>query len=550
MASFVSTEDLDTICASCDFLDCCDAGGGYDVCGEGLPADFFGAGVDAVTTTSTVAAVTTSGATGSAQATTSTAAATEAAIETTQSSGETTTMTEESSTAAAASAEEDAVTPTPFPTSQVIAEAGIINGTVDDFLPGILGQLNDTGAVGDDFFAGLIGNESSSDDFLGGLFGGGESGGGGPDDIFGGIGDFIGGLFGGGETGDFDSTLDDDFDIDSLFVNETDDDFLANLFQGGNGTNGTEGGLGDMLGGIVEVVGGIFGAMGENATVNGTDYDDDFLVSLFQGFNETNGTDMLGGLLEAVGGIFGGMEGNTTDWIDKGNFSGWVNDNSTFGDFVSDAIENLTGILDELISNITIPEFCPTVSCSVDGFCDCFSGDFMQCNEQVYRDACEADAFFGECGPENFQDFCSNECSGDIDSMQDMVNMYLCSMCTVASCCHEKGSADECIFSGPLEFNSSSTEIATNTSGLYEGTEMEELEEVSTEEVSDEETSTDTTSGSDEVTDSAGDLTDTTDTVGDVASAVTEETGSSSAATLSRMFVSTVGVSLILANTF
>jgi hypothetical protein len=134
--------------------------------------------------------------------------------------------------------------------------------------------------------------------------------------------------------------------------------------------------------------------------------------------------------------------------------------------------------------------------------------------------------------------------------MQDMVNMYLCSMCTVASCCHEKGSAEECIFSGPLEFNSSSVEISTNTSGLYEGTETEEPEEVPTEEVSDEETSTDATSGSDEVADSAGDLTDTTDTEGDVASAVTEETGSSSASSLSHMLVATVGVSLILANTF
>jgi hypothetical protein len=557
LASFVSTEDLETICVTCSFLDCCDRGDGFDVCGDSLPADFFGEGVG---TTSTVAAVTTVGATGSASAQTtttvmeegtSTAAATEAAVETTQSSVETTIMAEESSTTV--SAVEDSIKPTPFPTSQVFDETDILNGTVfnismgsDDFLSGILGQLNETGVGGDDFLAGLldVGNESGSDDFFGGLFGGGESGGGGSDDLLGGIGDFIGGLFGGGETGDLNFTFGGDDYIDSLF-NDTDDDFLAGLFQGFNDTNGTGGEWGDMLGGLV----GIFGGMGDNATINGTD--DDFLAAFFQGLNDTNGTggewgDILGGLMEAVGGIFGSMGDNATDWTDKGNFSGWLEDDN----FVNEFIENMTGILDELISNITIPEFCPTDSCPVDGFCECVSGDFMQCNEQVYIDACETDAFFGECGPENFQDFCSSECGGDVESMQDMVNMYLCSMCDIASCCHEKGSADECLFSGMLDFNSSSVEVATNTSGSYEGTGIEESEEETTEEVPDEEAATEETTGSDDVTDTAGDLADTTDSEGDIASAISEEEGNSSVTALSHTFVFTAGLTVVLANVF
>jgi hypothetical protein len=175
------------------------------------------------------------------------------------------------------------------------------------------------------------------------------------------------------------------------------------------------------------------------------------------------------------------------------------------GDFVNEIIENVTGVLDELIGNVSIPEFCPTGQCPVDGFCECFQGDFMECNEQVMRDACEQDAFFGECGPENFQDFCSNECNGEVESMQDMVNMALCSMCTIATCCHEQRSPDECIFAGPTFPTSTAppAELTTDTSGTYEGAESDTTLEEETavdesEDQSEENSGAEGTSGNDE----------------------------------------------------
>lgn len=139
------------------------------------------------------------------------------------------------------------------------------------------------------------------------------------------------------------------------------------------------------------------------------------------------------------------------------------------GDFVNDVMENITEMVDAFISNITLPEFCPSGSCPVDGFCECFQGDFIQCKEQVMRDACTNNALFGECGPVDFEEFCTNECNGSVESIQDMVNMAMCSMCSIAACCEEQGSPETCIFGNTSLYNGNTTvELTSETSDKTE----------------------------------------------------------------------------------
>jgi hypothetical protein len=154
-------------------------------------------------------------------------------------------------------------------------------------------------------------------------------------------------------------------------------------------------------------------------------------------------------------------------------------------DFVNDVMENITEMVDAFISNITLPEFCPNGSCPIDGFCECFQGDFIQCNEQVMRDACTNNALFGECGPADLKEFCTNECNGSMESIQDMVNMAMCSMCSIAACCEEQGSPETCIFGSTSYNENTAVELVSETSDKTES-KNEAVDEETTEKSQDE----------------------------------------------------------------
>jgi hypothetical protein len=691
LASFIAADELETICTSCEFLDCCDRGEGFDVCGESLPEEVLTGVVatpgvapavttTAVTETTTAASTTVTAATSSAVTTSS--PETTSSVESTSSAEETSTTSTEASIQSSTTFAliEEAETEEAQTEEAQTEEEETFDSTgsgIDDFWGDISGQFNESFTnETDDFFGGLFGNDGSesgegSDDFLGGLFGGSssESGAQGPTGFLEGIGDFIDSLFGSGsEVGDMNFTYEDDFNWETVF-NETGDDFFGNIL--GGGLNSSEG-LGSILSDLNLTEDDDFDW---DALFNETD--DDFFGSILgEGFNSSEGmggglSDLVGDLLESVDGFLGDWSGeNGTEWIDKGNFSGWGQDDffvssmvcaedntcpvagfcdcmngdlskcsltmlddvcssgamfscapddfeemcntdcpppprrlqggnavvtatetesyssanclmcqvarccetedstmsecameagidpqavlnltdigNTLEDFVDEVLNNLTGVIDDLIGNITIPEFCPSGSCPVDGFCECVQGDFMQCNEQVLREACEANAIFGECGPTDFETFCSTECDGEMESMQDMVNMALCSMCTIATCCQEQGSADECLFGGASFPNNSALEFVTDTSGAYEGSQSDSKEETdvdSTEaqtDVADEETALD---------ESVEPATED-DEVETVASATAEEDGSSSAPKLVFTMVYGILSVLVLAFTF
>jgi hypothetical protein len=534
LASFVSAEEVDMICSSCDFLSCCDGGAGFDVCGENLPEGIMSG------TGSTVSTSTVTGSTDSAVTTAATSVSTTAAATTTFAMGERSTVSPTPSPM------DEALVPTPFPSFGVNEEVNIFNetaGGLDDFLGGLLGGFNSSSEGPDDLIGGIFGqfNESGSD---------------GSGDFFGSIGDFIGGLFGEGGTEGFNYTSDDDWVWESAF-NQSSDDFLEGIFGDGgafNESNGSGGGLSDILGGLIEGIGNlsgvIFGGMhGDNGTnwidkgnFSGWGTDDMFGSSLVCSEENTcpveGFCDCMSGELSkcsltlfddvcSSGAVFScasaefeemcnsecplpsrQLQGGNVEFtslstsnsstspncsmcevarccesegssvskcameagLDPQGLSNLTSIGTVLGEFIEEVLNNVTSVLDELISNVTIPEFCPSGSCPVDGFCDCARGDFTECNEQVIRDACETNAFYGECGPEKFEKFCSTECGSEgITTIQDIVNTALCSMCTIASCCRDKGSSDECIFGGGMTLNNTVAEFVTNTSGSYDG---------------------------------------------------------------------------------
>jgi hypothetical protein len=136
------------------------------------------------------------------------------------------------------------------------------------------------------------------------------------------------------------------------------------------------------------------------------------------------------------------------------NMTGLFTDDlaTVFDEVIEDLMDNLTSVLDEFIGNISMPMFCPSGTCAVDGFCECFTGDFTQCTEQVLSKSCTSDAFF-ECGPEDWDNFCSTECDGVVESLGDVVNIALCSVCAISKCCKDHGSDDCVLGNAPLLAN-------------------------------------------------------------------------------------------------
>lgn len=132
-----------------------------------------------------------------------------------------------------------------------------------------------------------------------------------------------------------------------------------------------------------------------------------------------------------------------------------------FGDLLPEMIE---GMFD---SN-SIPAFCAdTDTCDApEGFCECFSGDLEKCNKEVIAQACTSDSF-SKCAPQDYTDFCANECS---DSSGSDV-LHMCAMCNVVTCCGKENAEIEGCLSEA--FTVAQTQMSTMFEDLLDGVDME-----------------------------------------------------------------------------
>ncbi|KAL7485779.1 hypothetical protein ACHAW6_011372 [Cyclotella cf. meneghiniana] len=396
--SFLGEEEVDMICNSCEFLDCCDGSTDFDVCSKLVP-ELDGFITDTAATISPVKAP---------------SAAPQDKEESLVPSGAPTPSFND----------ESLLTPSPVAVLEDIDVFDSTDDGVDDLFGGVFGSgFNESGGGSDDFFdslfSGGLNNESSdlSDDFLAGVFGGGFN------ESDGGSDDFFSGLFGG--------AFNESYGLS--------DDFFSGLFGSGfnESSNGSDTFFGTILnswfnesGGLHDSLAGIFGG----------------------GFNESVGLesgdelqDLLGGLLEALdnvtGGLFGDlMGGNGTEWVDKGNFSGWENG----------------GILGSYLGCSSEDNKCP-----VEGFCDCMNGDLAKCSLTLLDDLCSSRAVFS-CAPDGLEEMCNSECPPPTRRLRsssleyrydDVLTTLVCSMCRVASCCDVEGKAmNECTTESGFDF--------------------------------------------------------------------------------------------------
>ena len=121
----------------------------------------------------------------------------------------------------------------------------------------------------------------------------------------------------------------------------------------------------------------------------------------------------------------------------------------------------LSGIVEEVVGDISIPEFCPggEDSCLVDGFCDVFSATTPNfgLTSLDYEAVCSSDALY-VCGPEDFEEMCATRCSSTIASVTEaedsseppielggsvavaeermgLLDLPICHLCNIAKCC-------------------------------------------------------------------------------------------------------------------
>jgi len=122
----------------------------------------------------------------------------------------------------------------------------------------------------------------------------------------------------------------------------------------------------------------------------------------------------------------------------------------------------LSVIVEEVVGDISIPEFCPggEDSCSVKGFCDVFSATTPNFDLPSidYDAVCSSDAFY-ICGPEDFEEMCDKRCSSAIASVTEtegssapvielggpvavaeermgLLDLPICHLCNIAKCCN------------------------------------------------------------------------------------------------------------------
>lgn len=118
-------------------------------------------------------------------------------------------------------------------------------------------------------------------------------------------------------------------------------------------------------------------------------------------------------------------------------------------DQLPSVLEDLQGFVEDIVDDMSIPEFCPevdgTVQCEVEGFCGIFNGDFTNFDMD---DTCKNNAFF-ECGPDDLEEMCTDQCGSGTDADATIVakqrladnalfDAAFCSLCSVARCCRDK----------------------------------------------------------------------------------------------------------------
>ncbi|KAL3793776.1 hypothetical protein HJC23_013338 [Cyclotella cryptica] len=418
LGSLLGAEELDMICNSCEFLDCCDGSSDFDVCSKLLP-ELEGSITESAATISLV---------------------------------ESASVTPEEM--------EESVVPSGSPT--LAAKAESISTSPPISVSEGTALFNATGDGADDFIGGTFSGGSNesvgrTDDFVGGLFGSWLNGSlGGSDDLFdslfssgfnnessGGSDGFLAGVFGSG----FNETDGDDF-FSGLFGGAFNDsgggseEFFTGMFGGGlnYSSNGSDTFLGDMLGswlnesggGLNYFLGGLFGG-GFNESVHG-----------FEPGNQLY--DFFGGLLQALNIVTDGLLGhligeNETQGIDNGNFSGWQY-GGMLGTYIGCTFEDYT--------------------CPVQGVCDCINGDFAKCSFSILDDLCSSGAFFS-CAPSGLEEICNLECPPPQRQLRssalgtgdpDVFTTLACSMCHVARCCEAEGKAlEECTMESGFDFN-------------------------------------------------------------------------------------------------
>lgn len=112
-------------------------------------------------------------------------------------------------------------------------------------------------------------------------------------------------------------------------------------------------------------------------------------------------------------------------------------------------LEDLQDFVEEVVGDLSIPEFCPEVDgaaqCEVEGFCGIFNGDFTNFDME---DTCNNNAFF-KCGPEDLEGKCTEQCGTGTDADTAIMaesrlasnllfDAPFCSLCSVARCCRDK----------------------------------------------------------------------------------------------------------------
>ena len=235
-----------------------------------------------------------------------------------------------------------------------------------------------------------------------------------------------------------------------------DDDENSTSFFGdwGADSNGTD----DFLSGII---GGIFGAEGNNTFGNGTD-------------------DFFGGIIDEIFGAEGSnwtLDGPASIAIEggAGNASWSGGEDSASGSWL-DSEEGLIDLIPgfaELLANAsaTAVEICSQDNaCPVDGFCECLNGDITRCDINLVEDVCATGSFFS-CY-DGFEDMCNSQCSESSSEAPPRhlrqleedgdVNEAICSMCDLAECCNSGGATiDECI--NEVFFGGVKDELTTST---------------------------------------------------------------------------------------
>ncbi|KAL7454376.1 hypothetical protein ACHAWC_006013 [Mediolabrus comicus] len=183
---------------------------------------------------------------------------------------------------------------------------------------------------------------------------------------------------------------------------------------------------------------------------------------------------MLSGLPASTTTADPDSDSTVPDLFDMGDF-----DMGDVQEIIENVMDGLEGVMDQfgdllpemiqgMFDSNSIPAFCADAdTCDApEGFCECFSGDLEKCNKEVIAQACTSDSF-SKCAPQDYTDFCANECS---DSSGSDV-LHMCAMCNVVTCCGKENAEIEGCLSEA--FTVAQTQMATMFEDLLDGVDME-----------------------------------------------------------------------------